>query len=52
MDNFKTEDTEWDKFKYLFKRQEIPAKTILLNEGEISKQVFYIEQGCFKSVLQ
>lgn len=39
---------EWDKFRHLFKRQEIPAKTILLNEGEISKQAFYIEQGCLR----
>lgn len=39
---------EWDKFKHLFKRQEIPAKTILLSEGEISKQAFYIEQGCLR----
>lgn len=48
MDNFKIENTEWDKFRHLFKRQEIPAKTILLNEGEIAKQVFYIEQGCLR----
>ncbi|MFA9187280.1 Crp/Fnr family transcriptional regulator [Flavobacterium sp. FBOR7N2.3] len=39
---------EWDKFRHLFKRQEIPVKTILLNEGEISKQAFYIEQGCLR----
>lgn len=29
---------EWDKFTYLFKRHEISAKTILLNEGEVSKR--------------
>lgn len=39
---------EWDKFRHLFKRQEIPTKIILLNEGEISKQAFYIEQGCLR----
>lgn len=42
------DNIEWNKFKHLFKRQEIPAKTILLNEGEISKQAFYIEQGCLR----
>ncbi|RVT80083.1 Crp/Fnr family transcriptional regulator [Flavobacterium sufflavum] len=42
------DNIEWDKFRHLFKRQEIPAKTILLNEGEISKQAFYIEQGCLR----
>ncbi len=31
-----------------FKRLEVPAKTILLNEGEISKKVFFIEKGCIR----
>ena len=48
MKDFKIEHTEWDKFKYLFKRHEIPAKTILLNEGEIAKQAFFIEKGCLR----
>ncbi|AUC84314.1 Crp/Fnr family transcriptional regulator [Polaribacter sp. ALD11] len=48
MEGFKTEHTEWNKFKYLFKKQEIPAKTILLNEGEIAKQAFFIEKGCLR----
>jgi CRP-like cAMP-binding protein len=48
MDNFKIDNTEWDEFKHLFKRQEIPAKSILLQEGEIAKQAFYIEKGCLR----
>jgi len=48
MDIFKIENTEWDNFKHLFKRQEIPAKTILLNEGEIANQAFYIAKGCLR----
>jgi CRP-like cAMP-binding protein len=48
MDNFKTDNSEWDNFKYLFKRQEIPAKTILLKEGEIAKKAFFIEKGCLR----
>ena len=48
MENFKIENTEWKNYKHLFKRQEISAKTILLNEGEISKQAFYIEKGCLR----
>src|SRR4051812_28735564 len=39
---------EWQKFSYLFKRQEVPAKTVLLNEGEIAKNIYYIEKGCFR----
>lgn len=48
MEGFEIEHTEWDKFKYFFKKQEIPAKTILLNEGEIAKQAFFIEKGCLR----
>lgn len=40
---------EWDKFKPLFKREEIPAKTILLQECEISKKAYLIEKGCIRS---
>ena len=42
------ESSEWINFKHLFKRQEISAKTILLNEGEVSKKAFYIEKGCLR----
>jgi CRP-like cAMP-binding protein len=47
-DSFKFENTEWDPFRHLFKRQEIAAKTILLEEGEVSKRAFYIQQGCLR----
>lgn len=39
---------EWDKFKHLFTRLEVPARTILLREGQISKKAFYIEKGCLR----
>jgi CRP-like cAMP-binding protein len=48
MDQFKIKNIEWDKYKHFFKRQEIPAKTILLHEGETAKQAFYIDQGCLR----
>lgn len=41
--------TEWKKFKHFFKQQEIPAKTILLREGEISRTMFFIEKGCLRT---
>lgn len=43
------ETTDWNKFKYLFKRQDIPAKTMLLLEGEISKNAYLIEKGCLRT---
>lgn len=45
---FPTNTAEWNRFGHLFKRQEIPAKTVLLREGEVSKKAFYIEQGCIR----
>ncbi len=40
--------SEWQKFSRLFKREDVPAKAILLKEGEIAKKVFFIEKGCFR----
>ncbi|WP_268846238.1 Crp/Fnr family transcriptional regulator [Flavobacterium aestivum] len=48
IEDFKTDNSEWDKFKHLFNRQEVSAKTILLKEGEVSKKAFYIEKGCIR----
>lgn len=41
--------TEWNKFSHLFKRLEIPAKTVLLRGGEISKNAYLIEKGCLRT---
>ena len=43
------ETTDWNKYKHLFKRQDIPAKTMLLLEGEISKNAYLIEKGCLRT---
>jgi CRP-like cAMP-binding protein len=42
-------NSKWDKFSQYFKRQEIPSKTILLEEGKISKTMFFIEKGCLRT---
>jgi CRP-like cAMP-binding protein len=39
----------WDKFKHLLKRLEVPAKTVLLQEGRISKTMYFIEKGCLRT---
>lgn len=41
-------NAEWEKYRHLFKREEIPARTILLEEGQVSEKVFYIEKGCIR----
>jgi CRP-like cAMP-binding protein len=40
---------EWEEFKHFFKRQEVPAKTMLLQEGQISRTMFFIEKGCLRT---
>ncbi|MDM1295792.1 Crp/Fnr family transcriptional regulator [Sphingobacterium sp. N143] len=40
---------EMEKFKPLFKRLEVPAKTILLQEGEMSRTMYFIEKGCLRT---
>jgi CRP-like cAMP-binding protein len=40
--------SDWPKFSHLFHREEIPAKTVLLREGDVAKKVYYIEKGCIR----
>lgn len=37
-----------DKYRHLFKEMHVPAKTILLQEGRISKKAYYITKGCLR----
>jgi CRP-like cAMP-binding protein len=46
--NFPLTDSKWIEYTNHFKRIEVPAKTILLEEGEISKRLFLIEKGCIR----
>ncbi len=39
---------KWDKYISYYHRMEVPAKTILLREGEVSKRAFLIEKGCLR----
>jgi hypothetical protein len=40
IDKLKQDQAHWVQLSYLFEEREIPAKTILLNEGEIAHQLF------------
>lgn len=39
----------WYKYAHMWQRIQIPAHTILLSEGEVSRQAFYIEKGCLRA---
>jgi hypothetical protein len=38
----------WDKYLEFQKRMEVPAKTILLEEGKVSGRYIFIEKGCVR----
>ncbi|MEF9480286.1 hypothetical protein OWR28_23645 [Chryseobacterium sp. 1B4] len=44
-DRFPFPKEKWRKFVSGFERMEVPAKTLLLQEGEISCNAYYIEKG-------
>ncbi|HVW98421.1 MAG TPA: Crp/Fnr family transcriptional regulator [Mucilaginibacter sp.] len=37
-----------EKYTELYQRMEVPARTILLHEGDISRRSFYVEKGCLR----
>jgi len=48
-DKFPQLNPFWDKYLEFQTRLEVPAKTILLEEGQISQRYIYIEKGCLRS---
>lgn len=48
-DKFPQLTDHWEKYAGLYKREEVPARTILLREGEVSKKTFFIEKGCLRA---
>lgn len=45
---FPLSDEKWTEYTNYFNRIEVPSKTILLEEDEISKKLFIIEKGCIR----
>lgn len=41
-------DELWGQFSSLFERIEVPARTVLLHEGEVARKGYWIEQGCIR----
>lgn len=47
-DKFPHLQHHWETYMALHKRIEVPARTVLLTEGDISKRSFIIEKGCLR----
>lgn len=45
---FPIKEKNWPLYEDSFKRLELPAKTTLLKEGEISRKAYFIEKGCLR----
>ena len=48
IEKLKTDKERWDKFFGFFVERNIPAKTILLKEGDISTHIHIIKKGCLR----
>ncbi|MGC1389718.1 MAG: Crp/Fnr family transcriptional regulator [Bacteroidales bacterium] len=48
IEKIKKDKATWAEFQDLLVEREIASKTILLHEGEIANQVFYIKKGCLR----
>ncbi|RYF54688.1 MAG: Crp/Fnr family transcriptional regulator [Cytophagaceae bacterium] len=46
--NFPLPPEKWDDYVNRFTRIQVPARTVLLREGEISRRVYLIEKGCLR----
>ena len=42
------DDHTWNSYISCFKQIDVPARTLLLREGDISKKLFIIEKGCIR----
>jgi len=48
INTIKEDQRNWAHFKKLFIERVIASKTILLQEGEISKNIYFIKKGCLR----
>jgi CRP-like cAMP-binding protein len=46
---FRVPPENWQSYIRCFKRIQVPAKTILLQEGDISRRAYLIEKGCLRA---
>ncbi|GAB3796598.1 Crp/Fnr family transcriptional regulator [Spirosoma humi] len=46
--NFPLPPEKWDEYIRYFRQIHVPARTILLREGDISRKAYLIEKGCLR----
>jgi cAMP-binding proteins - catabolite gene activator and regulatory subunit of cAMP-dependent protein kinases len=45
----KQQPNNWDLFRPYFKEEKVSARKILLQEGKISRKMYFIEKGCLRT---
>jgi CRP-like cAMP-binding protein len=48
IDQVKSDKANWERFQDMFVEREIPPRTVLLREGEIANQFYFIKKGCLR----
>ena len=48
-DKLQIPEDKWADYTSCFQRLAVPAKTMLLREGDVAKKLFLIEQGCVRA---
>ena len=48
LNNNKIFKENYERYKDLFKEMKVKNKTILLREGEVSRKIFFIKEGCLR----
>ena len=48
INTIKQNDENWKQFQDLLIEKDVASKTILLNEGEISNNIYFIKKGCLR----
>jgi CRP-like cAMP-binding protein len=48
IERIRSDKTNWERFQDMFVEKEVPPKTTLLHEGEISTQFYFIKKGCLR----
>lgn len=48
VDRLKNNKALWNNLQKLLQEKDIPAKTILLNEGETAYYIYFIKRGCLR----
>ncbi len=48
INRIKKDEQNWERFSSLFIEKEIPAKVVLLHEGEISNNIYLVKKGCLR----